>query len=94
MALNNITHIENLHRCESLCKLDLTMNFIPTANLSSLENLAPLYNLRELHLLGNPCTQWEWYRDYVSAKLTQLTQLVNIYKPPVALCLNMSLLTP
>jgi len=28
IALNNITRIQNLQRCESLKKLDMTMNFV------------------------------------------------------------------
>ena len=27
IAINNITRIENLHRCESLTRLDMTMEF-------------------------------------------------------------------
>ena len=76
LAVNNITCIENLHRCESLRRLDMTMNFIPLAALTSLTNLAGLYALRELYLLGNPCTQWPFYRSYVMAILPQLQQLV------------------
>jgi len=77
LAVNNLTKVENLHRCESLHKLDLTMNFIPVAALPSLRSLASLYNLRELHLLGNPCQQWQHYRQYVVAHLPQLTRLVR-----------------
>lgn len=77
LAVNNITKVENLHRCESLRKLDLTMNFIPASNLPSLANLKGLYNLREIHLLGNPCTQFEGYRKYVVAALPQLERLVG-----------------
>ena len=52
------------------------MNFIPLAALTSLTNLGGLYALRELYLLGNPCTQWQYYRPYVLALLPQLQQLV------------------
>lgn len=34
-AVNNIVKIENLQRCESLKRLDLTVNFIPKAGLLS-----------------------------------------------------------
>ncbi len=78
LAINNITRIENLHRCESLTKLDLTMNFIDRPALSSLANLQPLIFLRELHLLGNPCTKWSSYRAYVIAMLPQLQTLVKL----------------
>ena len=55
------------------------MNFIPLAALTSVTNLAGLYALRELCLLGNPCTQWKLYRPYVLAMLPQLQQLVIPY---------------
>ena len=77
LAINNLTRVENLQRCESLRKLDLTINFVPTSALPSIASLAPLYNLRELHLLGNPCQQWQHYRQYVIARLPQLTRLVR-----------------
>ena len=77
LAINNITMIENLHRCESLAKLDLTMNFVDRPALSSLACLQPLIFLRELHLLGNPCTKWQSYRAYVIAMLPQLRTLVR-----------------
>ena len=77
LAINNITRIENLHRCESLTKLDLTMNFVDCPSLSSIVNLQPLIFLRELHLLGNPCTKWCSYQAYVIAMLPQLHTLVG-----------------
>lgn len=87
LAINNITTIENLHRCESLAKLDLTMNFIDWPALSSVTSLQPLIFLRELHLLGNPCTKWSSYRAYVIAMLPQLRTLVSSGQPSiVALC--------
>lgn len=77
MAMNNVTRVENLQSCESLQKLDLTMNFVPASALPSLATLAPLYNLRELYLLGNPCQRWQHYRQFVVAWLPQLTRLVR-----------------
>lgn len=77
IAINNITQIENLHRCESLTRLDMTMNFVDTSALGSIDNLQGLIFLRELHLLGNPCTQWSRYREYVIAMLPQLQLLVR-----------------
>ena len=77
IAINNITRIENLHRCESLTRLDLTMNFVDKSALGSVDNLCGLIFLRELHLLGNPCTQWSLYREYVIAMLPQLQLLVR-----------------
>ncbi|UYV72324.1 LRRC6 [Cordylochernes scorpioides] len=73
LALNNITKIENLEGCESLNKLDLTVNFVD--DLLSVESLTGNYNLRELFLTGNPCTEYEGYRDFVIATLPQLESL-------------------
>lgn len=43
LALNNIQRVQNLQRCESLRRLDLTANFVDTAGLLSLRRwvLAP-----------------------------------------------------
>ncbi|XP_067385269.1 dynein axonemal assembly factor 11 isoform X2 [Channa argus] len=73
LALNNIEVIENLEGCESLQKLDLTVNFVGC--LSSVESLKHNIHLRELFLVGNPCTQFEGYRQYVVASLPQLKWL-------------------
>ena len=73
LALNNISRIENLGGCESLRKLDFTVNFI--SELTSVERLKENKLLRELYLTGNPCTQYEGYREYVIATLPQLKQL-------------------
>ncbi|KAJ8397385.1 hypothetical protein AAFF_G00439340 [Aldrovandia affinis] len=70
LALNNIELIENLEGCESLQKLDLTVNFV--GQLSSVESLKDNIHLRELFLVGNPCTEFEGYRQYVVASLPQL----------------------
>ena len=37
--------------------------------------MTDLYNLRELFLLGNPCSDWDGYREYVIGVLPQLTKL-------------------
>nr|XP_014265999.1 protein tilB homolog isoform X3 [Maylandia zebra] len=73
LALNNIEVIENLEGCESLQKLDLTVNFV--GRLSSVESLRHNIHLRELFLVGNPCTQFEGYRQFVVAALPQLKSL-------------------
>ena len=70
LALNNITKVENLRGCESLNKLDLTVNFI--SELTSIETLLCNQHLKELYLTGNPCTEYEGYREYVVALLPQL----------------------
>lgn len=73
LALNNVERIENLEGCESLRKLDLTVNFI--GELTSIKCLRNLYHFRELYLTGNPCSQFEGYRDYVIATLPNLKYL-------------------
>ncbi|KAM9349505.1 dynein axonemal assembly factor 11 [Symphorus nematophorus] len=73
LALNNIEVIENLEGCESLQKLDLTVNFV--GRLSSVESLKHNIHLTELFLVGNPCTQFDGYRQYVVASLPQLRWL-------------------
>uniref|UniRef100_A0A8D0EIB9 Leucine-rich repeat-containing protein 6 n=1 Tax=Strix occidentalis caurina TaxID=311401 RepID=A0A8D0EIB9_STROC len=70
VALNNIERIENLEGCEELKKLDLTANFI--GELSSIETLKYNIHLKELFLVGNPCTEFEGYRQFVVATLHQL----------------------
>jgi protein TilB len=70
LALNNIRTIENLEHCESLEKLDLTVNFIE--DLTCLENLKDNSLLRQLYLVGNPCTEDEDYRSFVIEMLPQL----------------------
>lgn len=77
LAMNNIVRIENLQGCESLQKLDVTMNFIPVSALPSFANLSGLYDFRELHLLGNPCQSWEQHREYIVMILPQLQSLVR-----------------
>jgi protein TilB len=49
LAVNNIRQIENLDRCESLTKLDLTLNFI--SDLVSVDELKANELLRELWVL-------------------------------------------
>ncbi|OXB54200.1 hypothetical protein ASZ78_002521 [Callipepla squamata] len=73
VALNNVERIENLEGCEELKKLDLTANFI--GELSSVESLKYNIHLNELFLVGNPCTAFEGYRQFVVATLHQLKYL-------------------
>uniref|UniRef100_A0A023F2L4 Protein phosphatase 1 regulatory subunit n=1 Tax=Triatoma infestans TaxID=30076 RepID=A0A023F2L4_TRIIF len=72
-SLNNITKVENLEGCESLEKLDFTLNFI--GDLLSIEKLKSNIHLHTLYLNGNPCTDYEGYRDYVIATLPNLKYL-------------------
>ncbi|KAI4504234.1 hypothetical protein M0802_000705 [Mischocyttarus mexicanus] len=73
LALNNIEVIENLQGLESLKKLDLTVNFI--GDLRSIKTLRYNENLEQLMLTGNPCTDYEGYREYVISTLPQLKEL-------------------
>ena len=49
------------------------MNFV--GDLLSIESLQKNRHLEELYLTGNPCTDYEGYRDYVVATLPQLKTL-------------------
>ncbi|XP_027439808.1 protein tilB homolog isoform X4 [Zalophus californianus] len=73
LALNNIEKIENLEGCEGLTKLDLTVNFI--GELSSIKTLQHNIHLKELFLMGNPCADFDGYRQFVVATLQQLKWL-------------------
>nr|KAF6405200.1 leucine rich repeat containing 6 [Rousettus aegyptiacus] len=73
LALNNIEKIENLEGCEELTKLDLTVNFI--GELSSIKSLQHNIHLKELFLMGNPCADFDGYRQFVVATLHQLKWL-------------------
>ncbi|XP_050300021.1 dynein axonemal assembly factor 11 [Anthonomus grandis grandis] len=73
LAINNVEKVENLERCESLEKLDLTLNFI--GDLESIKSLQANIHLKDLYLTGNPCCDYEGYRDYVIAQLPQLESL-------------------
>lgn len=81
LAVNNITKVQNLQHCESLRKLDLTVNFVAKAGLLSLASLCGNHALKELHLVGNPCTDWHGYRQYVVGLLPQLQILVGVQAP-------------
>ena len=71
LAMNSIEKIENTEPLEKLEKMDLTLNFI--GELSSIRVLGlNNQNLKSLFLMGNPCTQFDHYRDYVIALLPQL----------------------
>eukprot|EP01084_Bolivina_argentea_P173202 299990_1 len=79
LALNNITKIEGLETCESLNKLDLTLNFIDIDNFEeSVNNLKQNIFLSELHLTGNPCTDFKDYRLFIIHLLPQLKKLDSI----------------
>lgn len=77
MAVNNLTKVQNLQRCESLQKLDLTVNFLDKAGLLSVQSLQYNAQLAELYLLGNPCAEWHGYRPFIVGTLPQLKKLVS-----------------
>ena len=59
LAVNNCKKIEGLEGCESLLKLDMTLNFIPIENYrESIECLAECPDFNELYLTGNPVCDW------------------------------------
>lgn len=76
LALNNISMIEGVENCESLRKLDLTVNFVDIEMLEeSIYNLKANIMLEDLYLLGNPCQEWAGFKQYVIAHLPRLKQL-------------------
>ncbi|SCN63344.1 leucine-rich repeat protein [Plasmodium chabaudi chabaudi] len=76
LALNNITIIENLEKCESLKKIDLTLNFIDIYTIEkSINNLKKNENLKELYLMGNPCSSWKHFKHFVIFHLDHLEVL-------------------
>lgn len=76
MAVNSVSMIEGLKRCESLNKIDLTLNFVDVEDLrESCENMEWCPLLTDLYLTGNPCTDWDKYRLYVIAKVDSLLRL-------------------
>lgn len=80
LALNNISKIEGLQNCEFLKKLDLTVNFIDVDELeSSINHLIQRDRLRDFYMMGNPAeANWSSFKQYVIAKLPQLTGLDGI----------------
>jgi len=76
LALNNVSRIEGVEGCESLKKLDMTVNFIDIEDLElSIYNLKANIMLEDMYLVGNPCTDWSGYKMYVIAHLPRLKQL-------------------
>merc|ERR1719254_157799 len=68
--------IEGIEGCESLNKLDMTVNFVDVDALeSSVYNLKANIMLEDLYLTGNPCEDWKGFRPYVVAHLPRLKQL-------------------
>jgi protein TilB len=75
-AVNSISKIEGLRRCESLRKLDLTLNFIDVEDLKdSMEELEWCPDFSEFYLMGNPCLDWVNAKEYVIAKCQSINRL-------------------
>ena len=80
LAVNNVRKIENIEGCESLKKLDLTLNFVDLEDLeSSITCLAKCPRMllqkvviNDLYLTGNPCESWKRIKDYIIARIPQL----------------------
>ena len=74
MALNNVSKIEGLDKCEFLNKLDLTVNFVDVDELeASMDHLADREHLKDLYMMGNPAqANWPGFKNYVIARLPQL----------------------
>lgn len=76
LALNNISMLEGIEGCESLKKLDMTVNFVDIEDLEeSIYNLKANIMLEDLYLSGNPCEEWPGFKMYVTAHLPRLKQL-------------------
>mmetsp|Transcript_1880 Transcript_1880/g.1793 ORF Transcript_1880/g.1793 Transcript_1880/m.1793 type:complete len:119 (+) Transcript_1880:180-536(+) len=76
LAVNNVSKIEGIAFCESLAKIDLTLNFVDIEDLEeSVTNLSEVDTLTELYLTGNPCTYWERYKEYIYARVPQIRRL-------------------
>ena len=76
LAVNNVSLIEGIRGCESLQKIDLTLNFVDIEDLEeSVDNLAELNDIRELYLIGNPMCDWPHCKDYFVARLPTLGRI-------------------
>eukprot|EP00351_Strombidinopsis_sp_SopsisLIS2011_P006351 CAMPEP_0116882584 /NCGR_PEP_ID=MMETSP0463-20121206/14867_1 /TAXON_ID=181622 /ORGANISM="Strombidinopsis sp, Strain SopsisLIS2011" /LENGTH=138 /DNA_ID=CAMNT_0004536017 /DNA_START=197 /DNA_END=613 /DNA_ORIENTATION=- len=76
MAVNSVSMIEGIRNCESLQKIDMTLNFIDVEHIKdSCENMACCPDLCDLYMTGNPCdVNWKSCKDYCIAKVKTLTK--------------------
>jgi len=73
LAVNSVKVVEGIKRCESLEKLDMTLNFIDVEDLEqSVDEMEYCENLVELYFTGNPCTEWKGCRNYILGRLPQI----------------------
>ncbi|KAM3128321.1 hypothetical protein pb186bvf_019564 [Paramecium bursaria] len=70
-----ISQLEGIEQCESLVKLDLTVNFIGLEQIEESVQCLSQCRLKELYLTGNPCTDWAGCRDYVIGSVDSLQTL-------------------
>ena len=76
VAINNISYIRGLERCEFLAKLDLTMNFIDAPRgLLSMEKLKANDRLVDIYMTGNPCCEYQGWREFVIGSLPTLQRI-------------------
>jgi len=79
LAVNNISTIKGLRRCESLRKLDFTLNFIDIENIKdSCEELDWNPMISELYMMGNPCLDWEDCKEYIVAMVPSINRLDGV----------------
>lgn len=82
IAMNRVCSLNGLQRCESLCKLDLTLNDLADAQalVDATEVLQHTTALKELFLMGNACQQrFPAWRLLVVGRLPQLRRLVRSF---------------
>ena len=54
----------------------MTLNFVDVEDLEeSVDNLAELPDIRELYFVGNPLTDWKYWKQYLWARLPTLGRL-------------------
>lgn len=63
----------------SLTKLDLTLNFVGELT-KGIQKLRSNEFLEHLFLMGNPCTEFNHYREFVIATLPQVYRLISKYE--------------
>jgi len=90
VAINNISYIRGLERCEFLAKLDLTMNFVDAPRgLLSLEKLRVNDRLVDLYMTGNPCCDYEGWKEFVIGSIPSLQRIDGaVIKPSERIVAN------
>ena len=54
----------------------MTLNFVDIEDFEeSVDNLAELNDIRELYLVGNPLTNWQYWKQYLMARLPTLGRI-------------------